>query len=442
LLDALAGASLGEDEPLKYRTGAGAWVEWNPSERWTLGADAEGWAERQPDYLQQFALAYKVTPGEGWARAAGDGITHWDWNLHADYKAGEYFHFTLGKGRNFIGEGYRSLFLSDEAYGYPYLRITTTAWHIRYTNLFALMDDIRGSGGDPGRYRTKFTSMHYLSWNIAKRVNAGIFEAIVWQDNDPSYPRGFDLSYVNPVIFYRPVEYGLGSPDNALLGFALNVKPGKRSLLYSQVILDEFLLQNVRAGNGWYGNKQGVQAGVVLHDAFGQNGLMLRAEVNYVRPFLYTHSDTRQNYAHHGQPLAHPYGSGFAEGLLQGEWRQGRWLLSNVLSYAVMGRDSVTTGNGSYGNNIFLPEDERPYWQGSRLRDLGFYVGKPVLETVVQNELRAGWLVAPHSGLMLQLAWTLRVQRSDLAPVLTTNYIRAGIASNLYGPHPFQSVRR
>ncbi|MBK6410689.1 MAG: hypothetical protein IPF78_13500 [Flavobacteriales bacterium] len=295
----------------------------------------------------------------------------------------------MGKGRNFIGEGYWLLFLSDEAYSYFYFKITTTAWHIRYVNLFTLMDDIRGAGGDPTRFAKKFTSMHYLSWNVSKRLNVGLFEAIVWQDNDPKYPRGFDLSYVNPVIFYRPVEYGLGSPDNALLGIALNMKLGKKIQLYSQVILDEFLLGNVRAGAGWYGNKQGVQVGAVAHDAFRQKGLMLRGEVNYVRPFMYTHTDTRQNYAHYGEPLAHPYGSGFLEGLAEGEWRHGRWLIGDILSYAIMGRDTASGPNNSYGNNIYLPEDDRVLTDEGKFQSYGYYLGEPAQQTVVQNELRA-----------------------------------------------------
>ena len=104
-----------------------------------------------------------------------------------------------------------------------------------------------------------------------------IFEAIVWQDNDPNYRRGFDVNYLNPVLFYRPTEFSLGSPDNALLGFAVNVRVGKHALLYSQLMFDEFLLSNVRAGEGWFGNKQGLQLGVVGHDAFKIEGLMLRA---------------------------------------------------------------------------------------------------------------------------------------------------------------------
>ena len=442
LLDAQAGASFGEDEALKYRGGAGAWLGWNAAPRFTLGLDGRVWQERLPGYLARFAQAQKVVPGEGYAYALDDAIVHYDWNGYADYKAGEYFHFTLGKGRTFLGEGRRSLFLGDGATGYPYLRITTTAWHLRYMNLFTLMRDLPGGRSPLSAPSRKFASIHYLSWNVSKRVNAGFFEAIVWQDNDPRYPRGFDLSYLNPVIFLRPVEFGLGSPDNALMGIALNVKAGRQTLLYSQVALDEFLLNHVRAGDGWYGNKQGVQVGAIAHDTFGRKGLMLRAEVNYARPFMYAHTDRRQNYAHEGEALAHPYGAGFLEALLEGEWRKGPWILGTTASSAALGQDTALAwDHGNYGNNIFLSDSDRPLGPDGKPLVYGFWVGKPSQATVFQNELRAGRLLAPASGLLLELAWTYRAQVLGHGPAQATNYLRFGISAHLHDRHTFQVVR-
>ncbi len=435
----LAGASLTEEDALKYRAGLGGWLEWNAGPRWTLFAEVTAWHEKLPNYLDRFAYASEVVPSEGYAHRDGGAMLHQDWNAYVDYKAGNYFHFTLGKGRNFIGEGYRSMLLGDEAYGYPYLRITTTAWHLRYVNLFAVMDDMAGAAGNPWRYGTKFASMHYLSWNISRRVNAGFFEAIIWQDNDPRYRRGFDISYVNPVIFLRPVEFGIGSPDNALMGVALSVKAGQRMLLYGQAVLDEFLLGHVRAGDGWYGNKQGIQLGVLAHGPFKLKGLFLRGEMNYARPFMYTHTDNRQNYAHHGQALAHPYGSGFLELLAQGEWRHGPWLVGNTFSWAAMGRD--TLGGGNYGNNIFLSDSQRPLGRDGKMRTLGFRLGDPMRVTVVQNEFTAGKLLDPRTGIMLEAAWTLRAEEPAMGPQRLTNYLRLGLSSNLRGRHPFQVVR-
>lgn len=441
LVEALLGVSPGEKDALKFRSGLGGWLEWNAGPRWTLHVDGLVWGERLPDYLDSLAGDIHVTPGEGFAK---DGPTylHHDWNGWADYKAGKYFHLTLGKGRNFFGEGVRSLFLSDNAYSYPYLKITTTAWKVRYVNLFSAMSDIRGTDGRWNEFDVKFTSMHYLSWNALKRLNIAVFEAIVWQDNDPNYRRGFDLNYLNPVLFYRPTEFSLGSPDNALLGFAVNVRVGRRSLIYSQLMFDEFLLRNVRAGEGWYGNKQGLQIGVVGHDAFKHPGITLRAEFNYVRPFMYTHSDTRQNYAHYNQPLAHPYGSNFWELLIKGEWRKDRWLLSDVFSFAVLGQDTSAEDHNSYGTNLFLPESARPVRDTEgRPENFNYYLADPNQVTLYHNEMRAGWLLEPRSGWMIEAAWTMRVRSPELGDGLTTNFFRVGISANLRDRHAFQDSR-
>lgn len=441
LAEALVGASPGEKEAMKFRSGLGGWVEWNAGPRWTLHFDGMLWAERLPNYLDSLARDINVAPGEG---HVGNGSTylHQDWNAWADYKAGKYFHLTLGRGKNFFGEGMRSLFLSDNAYSYPYFKLTTTVWKVRYVNLFSAMSDIRGTNGRWNDFDLKFTSMHYLSWNALKRLNVAVFEAIVWQDNDPKYRRGFDLNYINPVLFYRPTEFSLGSPDNALLGFAVNVRVARRTLIYSQLMFDEFLLSNVRAGEGWYGNKQGLQLGAIGHDAFKQKGLTLRAEFNYVRPFMYTHSDTRQNYAHFNQPLAHPYGSNFWEVLGQAEWRKDRLVLSEVFSLAVLGQDTSTADNNSYGSNLFLPESARPVRDSDgRPQNYGFYLGEPSQVTLYHNEVRAGWLIEPRSGLMLEASWTLRVRTPEQGEGLATNYLRVGLSANLRDRHPFQDAR-
>ena len=440
LLDAQGGMDLGGDAAFLHRLGGGFWTDADVGKHWTFHLDGMAWSERFTGYLDSLVRATQVTPGEGYAYGNGPAYTHYDWNASADVSVGRYFHFTLGRGKNFFGEGLRSLFLSDNTYSYPYFKITTTAWHIKYVNLFTQMSDVRGAAGDPQNYLRKFASFHYLSWNASKRVNFGVFEAIVWQDNDPNYPRGFDINYVNPMVFLRPVEFSLGSPDNALLGFAFNVKVGKRTLLYSQLMLDEFLLANVRAGDGWYANKQAFQVGAVGHDVLGQKGLMLRAEFNYVRPFMYTHSDTRQNYSHAGQPLAHPYGSNFWEALVQGEWRKDRWVLRDLFSVAVMGQDTGTSANSSYGNNIFLNENSRPLRDSTRYENFDYYLGDPMKVTILHNELSMGYLVAPRSGLMLELAWTLRSRSPEVGQGLT-NYIRLGISTYFRDRHPVQEAR-
>ena len=83
-----------------------------------------------------------------------------------------------------------------------------------------------------------------MSWNATKRINVSFFESIVWQSRDSNNANlGYDVNYLNPVIFYRPTEYALGSGDNALIGASFKVRLWKHLQLYGQLIIDEFLLK-------------------------------------------------------------------------------------------------------------------------------------------------------------------------------------------------------
>lgn len=437
LLEANGGYEAGSTSGARYRAGAGFWTNADLGTKVNLHIDAQAWNEQLPGYLDSLTRATQVTPGEGYAFGDRTAPTHYDWNAHLSWDAHKYINITAGRGKNFFGEGHRSLFLSDEAYSYPYLKMTTSVWRIKYVNLFAMMNDIRGARGIASDFQRKYTSMHYLSWNATDRFNVAVFEAVMWSAGDENYPRGFDLNYLNPVLFYRPTEFRIGSPDNALLGFAANLKVGKHVLLYSQVMLDEFLMTQVRNGYGWYANKQALQLGVNAYRAFGVEGLHLRGEWNYIRPFMYTHSDTRQNYAHMGQPLAHPYGSNVQEALAHADLERGRWVLTARTSIAWMGNDSTV----SYGNNIFRPESDRPGRPDGGFQDYDYNMGRYKQSSVFHAELRAGWTIDPRSAIRLEAAYTFRSLTPAWGEVNSTNFIRVGLACHFRDRHPEQVVR-
>ena len=157
---------------------------------------------------------------------------------------------------------------------------------------------------------------------------------------------------------------------------------------------------------------------------------------------MYAHSDPRQNYTHFNQPLAHPYGSNFWELLLRGEWRKDRWVLSDLFSYAVLGQDTSAAEHSSYGSNPFLPESARPVRDNEdRPENFNYYLGDPSQVSLYHNELRAGWLLEPRSGWMLEAAWTMRVRSPEYGEGMTTNYFRVGISANLRDRHPYQDSR-
>jgi hypothetical protein len=437
----LADAAIGVDRRgdatnMFHRLGGGAWLDADIGSSLNIHLDGQLWHQRFPVYLQEWVQATGVTPGEGAARG-GPEYQHHDWNGHVSWDANRYINLTAGRGRNSFGEGHRSLMLSTEAQGHPYLRISTTVWKVKYVNLFAAMNDVRASGGDPANFRRKYAAMHYLSWNAIPRLNLSIFEAIIFDPGNDAYPRGFDVNYLNPVIFYRPVEFNIGSPDNALLGASINVKVGKGTLLYSQLVLDEFLWFHVRGGTGWYGNKQSVQLGAVSRNVMGVEGLTLRGEWNYVRPFMYTHINVIQNYAHFGQPLAHPYGSNVHELIAHGDLEQGRMMYSARLSMAWMGTDSVD----SRGNNIFRSDNERPRFPGTNFqRQLGYYHGQYWMQGVAHAEFRAGWLLDRQTATRLEGSIMIR-HLAHRGTSTTDMLARVGIICHFRDLHREQVVR-
>ena len=200
-------------------------------------------------------------------------VNHWEATLL--YNANKYFTFIAGKGNHFFGDGYRSLLLSDNAASYPFLKIESTFWKVKYVNLYSWHNDFR-----TGSNRNKFSTSHYLSWNITKDINLGLFETVVWQGSDTLHNRGFEVTYMNPAIFYRAPEFSLGSADNSLIGASLKFRIKKNYIFYSQLILDEFYLVEMKAGNKWWANKYGIQAGVKIYDVLGIENLAFQSEFN------------------------------------------------------------------------------------------------------------------------------------------------------------------
>ena len=266
------------------------------------------------NYLDTLIRELEIVPGQGFQREfKSDGFDYAYAEGYIAFNAGEFFDFQLGYDNVFVGDGYRSLLLSDNAFNYPFLKINAKFWHINYMVLYAQMMDINQTWGNNLGYAKKWTTTHYLSWAASKRFSIGIFETIVWQAQDSTGYRGFDVTYLNPILFLRPVEFSVGSSDNALLGLNLSFIVGKHSTFYGQIIVDEFKLDEIRGGNGWWGNKFGWQLGFKTFDAFRIKNLFLQTEFNWVRPYTFSHGETMKNYGHYNAALAHPMGANFWE---------------------------------------------------------------------------------------------------------------------------------
>src|SRR6476620_10888378 len=304
---------------------------------------------RGPSNWQQVVEELRAVPGVGFYKSfKGNATTkdYFDGRGYITFNAAKYIDIQFGYDKNFIGNGYRSLFLSDWGNSYLFAKINTRIWKFNYQNIFMeLMPQFKKNGDS--LLPRKYAAMHHLSMNVTKWLNVGVFEGVIFGRTNH-----FEFQYLNPIIFYRHIEGTVGSPDNALAGFDFKANIAHRFQFYGQFLLDEFILSRIKNDPGYWANKWGIQLGGKYVDAFGVKNLDLQAEINRVRPFTYSHNDTIANYTHYNQPLAHPLGSNFQEFIGIVKYQPfPKWYINGRLIYYKQGRDS---GAQSYGSNIFL----------------------------------------------------------------------------------------
>ncbi|NQY67112.1 MAG: hypothetical protein HRT72_05230 [Flavobacteriales bacterium] len=402
-------------------------VKLDIGEKWRFGGTYASSLDRLPQTNRNFALENRVIPNSGFASPLDskkkDSISFGSryWEGFAAYSPSKHFDISVGNGKNFIGDGYRSLFLSDFSNSYPYVKVLTKFWKINYVNLFMNFKDI-SNGTNYFNSKNKYASVHYLSWNISKRVNLGIFEAVVFESRDSTKMMGFDINYINPIIFFRPVEYSLGSADNVMMGWSLKIKIFKKQQIYFQMIIDEFLKNQMVQRTKWWANKYGLQFGFKSFDVFKINGLDMQIEYNLVRPFTYSHNAVSQNYGHFNQPLAHPFGANFMEGIGIINYNAKRWNINSKVVYAYYGLDAASDSL-SYGKDIFISNKLRVKKQRN-------VIGQGVLEHLLVSELSLTYLVNSYSNLTLELKFVNRNAMSSIKNG-STNFIMFGIRTNV-----------
>ena len=388
----------------------------NINDDFTLAFTGVGGKISLPFFLDTTISQTALLPGIGQGYRKGDGYTYSDFTGYISYSPNHnrIFNFQAGRDKHFIGDGYRSLLLSDYAPATPFFRINVNIWRLQYNVWYTLMNDVSRAMGVKNNFRAKYGTFHYLSYNIVKELNIGIFETVVWRGTDTNQSRVFDVNYLNPVIFYRPVEYSIGSPDNSFMGMNVNVTLRKTLKLYGQLALDEFYLKEIRARRGWWANKQAWQLGAKYINALGVKGLELQAEYNQARPYTYSHGLSDQNYSHYGMPLAHPFGANFKELLGFINYRRGSWAVSAQGMYAIIGRDSSATSN--VGQNIFLSYTTRPF-------EYGHFTTQGIRHTILQSHLKFTWYIVPDMNARFELGYIQRGEQDTRGYTLQNPYV-------------------
>jgi hypothetical protein len=322
--------------------------------------------ERGPTFFQQRAVQFKAVPGAGYYQSfKKDGYDYFDNRASIYFNVWKYFDVQLGYDKNFIGDGYRSLFLSDYAAPYLFGKINTRIWKLNYQVMYTQLVGQHLVNDSNYLYPKKYGVFHHLSINAFPWLNVGVFENVIFTRST-----GFDLSYLNPVAFLVSAQQQNGSPDKTTAGLDFKANVGHTVQFYGQLLIDEFILHQIlHYSDGYWANKQGIQLGFKYINAFAVKNLDLQFETNIVRPFSYQHDDSIDNYSHYNQPLAHPLGANFAEFIAIARYQPAyKWNLEGKIIYYKQGLDSAGV---NFGSDIFENYNTRP-------RDYGFQIGSGI----------------------------------------------------------------
>ncbi|MEO5642440.1 MAG: hypothetical protein ABIQ40_16815 [Bacteroidia bacterium] len=378
-----------------------------------------------PLYIRDFANATQVIPGQGrWKKFKDNGFDYAMATGYISYTPVQFLNVQIGSGKHFIGDGYRSLLLSDNSFSYPYARIT--GWFgpnkmFQYTTIYAsLMNLLSNSAIPPGTerlFQKKAASFSQLSVNLGRIAEISIFQGLIWTAADERNKQCIRLAYVNPIMLTSVFDFGLNDRDNYSLGGTFHVDVIKTIRVYGQVVADDF-------GKG-VRHKTGFQLGVKYYNAFTVKHLHLQFEFNKVNPYTYAATDSMQSYTHYNQPLAHPLGANFSEinGSLQ--YKIGDFFLNTRFSQAMIGAD---TAGHIYGQDVFVSDswaDNSTFSAGSTK-----YFGRGQQTTLTTIDASVGFMISYASNLNISLGFSDRKVQTDATPE-HTRYVYVAIRTSL-----------
>jgi hypothetical protein len=319
--------------------------------------------ERDASYVMQYVLDNKALPGEGNFKTTvantKSTLDYFDARGSATWSIAKRVDMQFGFDQNVIGDGYRSLFLSDFSNSATFLKMSTHLWKFNYENiLMELYLPHTATGNDI--FNRKYARFSDLSINATKWLNAGVFEGMIFdQENN------FNAQYLVPVIFFTPFG-NAGNNSNALIGLHARANVAKAFQFYGQLAIDKLNTSQTFNGKGWWGNQNGFQLGGKYIDAFGLKNTDLQLEFNEVRPFTYAADDNVANYTHYNLPLAHPLGANFQEIVAILKLHPAnKWYITGQIIHYIHGLDSAGV---NFGGNIFENYN-------TRTSDYGFTVG-------------------------------------------------------------------
>jgi len=264
-------------------------------------------------YIYNWSWERLVVPGQGALKKNNNNISTFDFSsasAYLSYTPYKWLNIQIGQDKNFIGEGHRSLLLSDNSSNYPFAKFSLTYKSFKYVTMFT---EFRDFSGAYYRYHTKkHGAFNYLSYNYKNRFEVGLFEGAIYQTTDTAagYYNKFNADYFVPIIGVRTAVNGFASNNNVLIGINAKIKITNFIQAYGQLAIND-------AEQGKTAYQGGIKVFDVLYGKLKEQNLYFQSEYNLANPRTYSHANIKyQTWSHYNQEIAHPAGSDFREFLL------------------------------------------------------------------------------------------------------------------------------
>jgi hypothetical protein len=376
-------------------------------------------------WVREYYNNYKAIPGSGYLKTDPPDTPS---SINSSRGAGyvmiqpiKQMDIQFGHGTNFLGNGYRTFYMSDFSREVLFLRINTRVWKVNYTNIWGQMLDWV-SPSTRNKPKRHYFATTYANINLTKNFSLGLFQTVSFQRDSGYANGGYDAQYLNPIIFYKPVENGLNSPDKTILGMDIKWNFLRHFQLYGQAVISEFKMTEMLSNKGWFGNKWAVQGGIKYIDVAGVKNLDLQLETNIARPYMYTSFNSQNAYVNFNQNMAHPLGANFYEyiGVIRFQ-PVNRLFIKATGIYAIYGND---TAGSNFGKDI-----RQGYEYIASNNSYGHYITQGIRTTLLSADLVLSYML--RHNLFFDLQCIYRRTDSEMAVFETkTIYVNATIRWN------------
>lgn len=291
-----------------------------------------------PYYLDLRAQQSKVVFGQGrWKRFGDNGYDYSMASGYFSYNIAPWITVQAGHGKHFIGNGQRSLLLSDLSFNYPYLRLSTNWFEnkIQYKTLYTSLQNLirlDAADGSEGLFERKQAALHYLEYSPSPVVSFALFESVMFSSITAAGNQKVGVNFWAPIIGVNTLIEGGEDLGNTLWGTNLKINLFNKLQIYNQLsVFNEDI------------NELSVQVGGKLY--VGEK-LLFQAEGNMIA------ENAIGDFTHYGESLTHPLPEGSTElmGLVQ--YQESRYIGS--LSHNVIFNDLIDIRFFDFKNSIIV----------------------------------------------------------------------------------------